>query len=125
MTTVPPRGISVLIVEDEAMIRMMVADMLEELGYGVAAEAGDIDDGVRLAQSADYGIALLDVNLNGRTVGPVAAAVAARNLPFVFASGYGAQGLPDEFRDRPALQKPFQMEALAAALEQALKRAAA
>ena len=119
-----PHG-SVLLVEDEVMIRMMVADMLEELGYSVAAEAGDINDAIHLAQSAEFDIAILDVNVNGKVISPVAEAISARNRPFIFATGYGAQGLPEEFRDRPTLQKPFQMESLAAVLQQALKGVAA
>ena len=112
---------SVLLVEDEVMIRMMVADMLEELGYTIVAEAGDIDEGIRLVQSTDFDIAILDVNVNGKVITPVAEAVQMRGKPFVFATGYGAQGLPEEFRDRPALQKPFQMETLAQMLVTTLK----
>jgi DNA-binding response OmpR family regulator len=119
MTTDPSRG-AVLIVEDEAMIRMMVADMLTDLGFSIAGEAASIADGVQLARSAEYDVALLDVNLNGEIVEPVARAVAERQRPFLFVSGYGTAGLPDAFRNHPALQKPFKMEALAAALDQAL-----
>jgi len=67
----PPRG-SVFLVEDEVMIRMMVADMLEELGFAVAAEAGDIDEAIRLAETADFDLAILDVNVNGKIISPVA-----------------------------------------------------
>lgn len=116
---------SVLLVEDEVMIRMMVADMLEELGYVIAAEAGDIDEGVRLVQVTDFDIAILDVNVNGKVITPVAEAVQLRGLPFVFATGYGAQGLPEKFRDRIALQKPFQIETLARTIESVLKGIAA
>lgn len=116
---------SVLLVEDEVMIRMMVADMLEEIGYIIAAESGDIDDAVRLVQTTDFDIAILDVNVNGKVITPVAEAVQLRGLPFIFATGYGAQGLPEKFRDRPALQKPFQIETLARTIEATLKGVAA
>lgn len=116
---------SVLLVEDEVMIRMMVADMLEELGYVIAGESGDIDEGIRLVQAIDFDIAILDVNVNGRVITPVAEAVQMRGLPFVFATGYGAQGLPEKFRDRPTLQKPFQIETLARTIETVLKGIAA
>ncbi|WP_424631262.1 response regulator [Bradyrhizobium sp. SYSU BS000235] len=116
---------SILLVEDEVMIRMMVADMLEELGYIIAGEAGDIDEAIRLVQAIDFDLAILDVNVNGKVISPVAEAVQMRNRPFVFATGYGAQGLPEKFRDRPALEKPFQMETLARAIEDALKGIAA
>lgn len=124
MTASKPPGNSVFLVEDEVMIRMMVADMLEELGYSVAAEAGDISEAVRLAAITAFDIAILDVNVNGKVISPVAEVIQARNLPFVFATGYGAQGLPEEYRDRPALQKPFQMESLAQVLETALRSVA-
>jgi CheY-like chemotaxis protein len=121
MTASKPPGGTVFLVEDEVMIRMMVADMLEELGYSVAAEAGEINEAVRLAGETDFDIAILDVNVNGKVISPVAEVIAARNRPFVFATGYGAQGLPEEFRDRPTLQKPFQMETLAKVLATTLK----
>ena len=117
--------ISILLVEDEAMIRMMVADMLEELGCTIAAEAGDIDEGVRLAHATDFDLAILDVNVNGKVITPVAEAVQMSGKPFVFATGYGAQGLPEKFRDRPTLQKPFQIETLARTIETVLKGIAA
>ena len=104
---------------------MMVADMLEELGYGIAAEAGDVSEAVKLAQSIEFDLAILDVNVNGKVISPVADLIAARDRPFIFATGYGSSGLPPEYRDRPALQKPFQIETLARAIEQALNRTAA
>ena len=125
MTASRPPGGSVFLVEDETMIRMMVAEMLEDLGYKVAGEAGDVDDALRLIETVDFDIALLDVNVNGKAITPVAHAIAARNRPFVFATGYGTQGMPEEFRDRPALQKPFQMETLARLLAVTLQNSAA
>ncbi|MEH6950691.1 response regulator [Nitrobacter sp. NHB1] len=124
MVPAKPPGGSVFLVEDEAMIRMMVADMLEELGYSIAAEAGEIEQALQLAQTTDFDIAILDVNVNGKLISPVAEVIEARNRPFIFATGYGTQGLPPEYRDRPALQKPFQMEGLAAMIERTLKGSA-
>ncbi|MEW6767812.1 MAG: response regulator [Pseudomonadota bacterium] len=115
----------VLLIEDEVMIRMMVADMLGELGYSIAGEAGDIDEAVRLVQAADFDIAILDVNVNSKIITPVAEAVTMRGRPFVFATGYGSDGLPEKFRDIPALQKPFQIETLRRAIEDALRDVAA
>ena len=112
MTIARPPGGSVFLVEDEAMIRMMVADMLEELGYSVAAETGEINEAIKLAGSTEFDIAILDVNVNGKVISPVADLLKARNRPFIFATGYGAQGVPEDYRDRPALQKPFQIESL-------------
>src|SRR5438552_2188657 len=123
-STRPPRG-SVFLVEDEVMIRMMVADMLDELGYTVAAEAGEIDEAMRLAQTTYFDLAILDVNVNGKVISPVADLIKARNRPFIFATGYGSSGLPEEYRDRPSLQKPFQLETLSRMIDTALKDAAA
>jgi CheY-like chemotaxis protein len=117
---VASRG-SVLLVEDETMIRMLVSDMLSDLGYAVAAEAGDIEQAIKLAQSAQFDIAILDVNVNGKIISPVAEAVALRNLPFVFATGYGSEGLPEQYRGHPALQKPFKLETLQQVIEAALQ----
>ena len=121
MSTPRQSGNSVFLVEDEAMIRMMVADMLEDLGYRLVAEAGDIIEATRLARTSTFDIAILDVNVNGKVISPVAEVIQARNIPFVFATGYGAQGLPEEFRGRPTLQKPFQMDTLKGMLEKTLE----
>jgi DNA-binding response OmpR family regulator len=118
----PPRG-SVFLVEDEVMIRMMVTDMLEELGYKVAAEAGEIGEAMRLAENTYFDLAILDVNVNGKVISPVADLLKARNRPFIFATGYGSSGLPEEYRDRPALQKPFQLETLGKAIDNVLRGA--
>ena len=120
MIATRPAGCSVFLVEDEVMIRMMVADMLEELGHSVAAEAGEIGEAVRLVQSTEFDLAILDVNVNGKVITPVAELITARNRPFIFATGYGATSLPLRFRNSPALQKPFDYEALAEALRKIL-----
>jgi CheY-like chemotaxis protein len=122
MGTARPNG-SVFLVEDEVMIRMMVADMLEELGYSVAAEAGEINEAIKLARSAEFDLAILDVNVNGKVISPVAELIKARNRPFIFATGYGSSGLPQEYRDRPALQKPFQIDTLGRIIDTALRSA--
>src|SRR3981081_58131 len=107
MTATRPPGGSVFLVEDEVMIRMMVADMLEELGYRVSAEAGEINEAIRLAQTAEFDLAILDVNVNGRVISPVADLIKARNRPFIFATGYGSPGLPQEYSERPPPPKPL------------------
>ena len=72
-------------------------------------------------QTADFDVAILDVNLNGQPISPVADALVARGRPFVFATGYGERGLPEPYRDRPTLKKPFQMEGLKQMLDDVLK----
>jgi DNA-binding NtrC family response regulator len=125
MTALRSSAGAVFLVEDEVMIRMMVAEMLEDLGYTVAAEAGEIRQAMKLAETADFDIAILDVNVNGKVISPVAKAIEHRNRPFIFATGYGTQGMPEEFRGRPALQKPFQIETLARMIEHTLRGSAA
>ena len=106
----------VLVVEDEYLIRMLLEDMLADLGYGVAAAVGTVAEASQVAASGDFNAAILDVNLDGQEIFPVADILAKRSLPFVFVTGYGERSLPDRYRDRPALQKPFQAEQLNAAL---------
>jgi len=115
----------VLIVEDDVMIRMLIEDMLGDLGFAVAAEASKVHEALAAVNSTAFDVAILDVNLSGETTGPVAEALAARGTPFVFATGYGEHGLPDQFRDRPLLKKPFQIESLKRMLETALSDARA
>jgi CheY-like chemotaxis protein len=115
-----PPGTRVLIVEDETMIRMLLVDMLTELGCTIAAEAANIAEALAAARATEFDVALLDVNLQGENTGAVAEVLDARGVPFVFATGYGGQGLPEAFRDRPALKKPFQMDGLEQMLRSAL-----
>lgn len=123
-TAAPPaRKASVLVVEDEVMIRMMVTDMLVDLGHSIAGEAGEIDEALRLAESADFDLAILDVNVNGRTIEPVAKAVERRKLPLLFSTGYSLDALPESFRGHPSLQKPFRIDTLQSAIDEALKAA--
>ncbi len=119
----PARKASVLVVEDEVMIRMMVTDMLVDLGHSIAAEAGEIDEALRLAESADFNLAILDVNVNGKTIEPVAKVVERRKVPLLFSTGYSVDALPESFRGRPSLQKPFRIDTLQTAIDEALKAA--
>jgi|SRR6185437_10787560 CheY-like chemotaxis protein len=113
----------VLVVEDEYLIRMLLEDMLADLGYDVAAAVGTIAEASDLAAKGDFNVAVLDVNLDGKEIYPVAAILAKRGLPFVFVTGYGERSLSEPYRDRPALQKPFQVEQLKSMLDGLLARA--
>ena len=106
----------VLVVEDEIMIRMLLEDMLEDLGFKVTLSAGRLDEAISLAREGEFDVAILDVNLDGELVYPVADVLAARGLPFAFSTGYGESGMPDIYRDRPTLLKPFQLAGLEKAL---------
>src|SRR5262245_28646567 len=98
---------------------MLLADMLGEIGYSVAAEAASIDEALAATRKTDCALAILDADLNGRSGSPVADALVARDIRFVFVTGYGDHGLP-AYRDRPTLRKPFQMDALKRALQERL-----
>ena len=108
--------IRVLVVEDEYLIRMLVEDMLADLGYAVAAAVGTMAEASELAATGDFSAAILDVNLDGNEIFPVADILSGRGVPFVFVTGYGERSIPEPYRDRPALQKPFQADQLGAAL---------
>jgi|SRR5882757_7007071 CheY-like chemotaxis protein len=108
------------LVEDEALLRMMTAEMLEELGHRVVAEARSISAAEPLARTAVFDLAVLDINVGGKIITPIAEIIADRGLPFIFVSGYGLEGRPQSFQDRPALRKPFLIESLAQIIEKAL-----
>lgn len=97
----------VLVVEDEAIVAMLLEDLLAEMGCTVVAVAGSIDAALQAAQTLDYDLAILDVNLDGSETYPVADAVVARQLPSVFVTGYGLAGLRETYRHLPVLTKPF------------------
>ena len=109
-------GTRVLVVEDEYLIRMLLEDMLADLGYEIAAAVGTIAEASELAANAQFDVAILDVNVDGKEIYPVADILAKRGLPFVFVSGYGEGSLAEPYRGRPALQKPFQAEQIKATL---------
>lgn len=119
-------GRRVLVVEDETMIAMLVEDMLDELGCAVVGPAHALDVALALAKTeTDLDAALLDVNLAGQSVFPVADALRAKGVPAVFSTGYGEVGLKGHYRDAPVLQKPFRAGDLERALTAALGAAQA
>jgi CheY-like chemotaxis protein len=100
------------VVEDEAMVAMLLESMLQELGHEVVAIAGKTHEAARLATEAPIDLAVLDVNLNGEFTYEIARLLQTRGIPFLFATGYGNAGLSPEWRDVPTLQKPFQLREL-------------
>jgi CheY-like chemotaxis protein len=115
----PAKQAKLLIVEDDALVRMLLADMVGELGYTLAAEAASIDEALEATRKTDFDLAILDVDLKGRSVSPVADALVARDIGFVFVTGYDDHGL-FPYRDRPTLRKPFQIDALRRCCKSAL-----
>ena len=123
-TAEPLQGVRVLLVEDEALVAMLMEDMLEDQGGAVVATASRLDEALAHAQDLmlEFDVAVLDLNLAGENTFPVAAILEKRGVPFVFATGYGAGGLPPEWRARPTLQKPFTASDVAAVLAKTLGR---
>jgi CheY-like chemotaxis protein len=113
-------GASVFLVEDETLLRMMMTEMLEELGHKVIAEAGSIQTAEPLARTSTFDVAVFDINVAGSNITPIAEIVAARGLPFVFVSGYGPEGLPAMFKDKPVLRKPFSIAEFGRVINSAL-----
>lgn len=100
-------GLKILLVEDEAMIAMLVEDMLTDSGATVVGPAGGVKAALEAISSEQIDGALLDVNLGGEQSFDVADALARRRIPFVFVTGYGGQGVRERYPDAPTLQKPF------------------
>lgn len=117
-------GLKVLVVEDEALVAMLLEDMLADHGCVVAGTAGRVSQAMEMIKDDSLQIeaAILDVNLVGEPSFPLAALLAEKGVPFVFATGYGAGGLPEAWRDRPTLQKPFSHEEVGRMLKQAVGR---
>jgi CheY-like chemotaxis protein len=119
MTNTPMAG-KVLIVEDEMLIAMMLQDMVADAGLEVEGVANSLTAGIELARRADFDLAILDINLNGEEVYPVAEILRKRGIPFIFSTGYGAGGVRSGFDGAPQVMKPFQQDLLMDALKTAL-----
>lgn len=99
---------------------MLIEDMLEEIGCRLAGSASTVADALRLTRQDGVDVAVLDVNVAGENIQPVAAALADAGVPFIFSTGYGPAGLDSRWRERPVLAKPFLAEDLRGALLRAI-----
>lgn len=101
-------GTNVVVVEDESLVLFNLEDILTELGCIVVGPAMRLEQAKQLVEQAtEVDVAILDVNLGGQPVFAVAEALRARDVKIVFATGYGREGLPAEWRDYPVLLKPY------------------
>ena len=107
------QGLKVLVVEDEMMVSMLIEDMLGDLGCTVVGPASRIEEAFELAKTAEIDCAVLDVNLGGQPIFPLADVLREKGAPFAFATGYGDAGLRDVDKGTPVLQKPFRESDLA------------
>ncbi len=97
----------ILVVEDEALVAMLVEDALTDAGFAVLGPARSVAQALEMLRGAAPDAAVLDLNLGGENSLAVAEALAARGIPFVVATGYGAAGLPAHLRHIPVLPKPY------------------
>ena len=118
-------GRRVLVVEDEALVSMLLEDMLDDLGCRVLGPMMRVREALAfVAKSvAEVDVAILDVNVAGEVSFPIAEALDAHGVPFVLATGYDDAGIDERWRSRPVLRKPFLASQLEAVLKQALSAA--
>jgi CheY-like chemotaxis protein len=102
----------IMIVEDEALVAMSLAELVEELGFSVIGPFGRVRDAATALKDGGIDAAILDVNLGGEMVYPLADVLREGRVPFVFMTGYGAESIERRFANVPVLQKPVEPQAL-------------
>jgi CheY-like chemotaxis protein len=107
---------SVLVVEDEVMISFLIQDLLEELGCQTVWQAPSVSEALNVLAQHKPDLAVLDVNVAGELVYPVAERLSDAGVPFLFTTGYGRVGMPERWNQRPVLQKPYDANNLSAVL---------
>jgi CheY-like chemotaxis protein len=116
----PFSGRRVFVVEDEMVVAWLLEDMLAELGCVVIGPAAKVNQALVMIEANAIDVAVLDVNLNGEMSYPIADALSARGVPFVFVTGYDKDSMLEGYRIRPVLQKPFHRAELSTTLARLL-----
>ncbi len=111
---------TILVVEDEPLIAMMLEDFLESLGHSVRATCDTVKDALAEADKGGFDLAILDVNLKGENVWPVAERLREQGIPFVLATGGHVDPPPPEFASVPVIEKPYTVDRVTPALDAAL-----
>lgn len=106
----------ILVIEDEMLVALLIVDMVTELGFEVVGPAMRLEPGLAMARQEQFDLAILDVNLASEKSFAIADALKLRGIPFIFATGYGAQGVNEAHRGIRTLQKPFDSQELARAI---------
>lgn len=114
-------GRSILVVEDEPLIAMMLEDFLETLGHSIHQSCDNLGDAIAAAKTDGFDVAILDVNIKGESVWPVAELLRDKSIPFVIASGGHVEPPPAAFADAPMLQKPYTIDRIPPAIDQAME----
>ncbi len=117
------KGLRVLVVEDEPLVAMLIEEYLLDFGCTIAGSARRVAKGIGMLRESEIDVAVLDVNVAGESVEPLAIELEQRKIPFTFASGYGAKGIGERWSAHPILQKPFSPDDLRAALMKLLEKA--
>lgn len=102
----------ILVVEDEFLVAALLEDDLNAAGYAVVGPFTSLASATQAARGGRLDLAILDVNLNGEMVYPLADELLARKVPFIFLSGYGLQDMPEKYRGAPRIAKPYDPPAL-------------
>ncbi len=110
---------AILVVEDESILAMLLEDFLVDLGHALPSIASTVEQGLRILDARPIDFAILDINLGGEKSFPVADALDARGIPYIFMTGYGTAGVPERLSHHRVLQKPYGADALREALAQA------
>lgn len=110
---------TILVVEDEPLIAMMLEDFLESLGHSVIATCETLQDALAEAEKGEFDLAILDVNLKGESVWPLAERLRDMQIPFVLATGGHVDPPPAQFADVPVIEKPYTVDRVTPALEAA------
>jgi CheY-like chemotaxis protein len=110
------QGLRVLVVEDETLVAMLIEEYLADFGCNIVFSGRRVGKTLYALKSLEVEAAVLDVNVAGESVSPVAEVLELRKVPFIFASGYGIKGVDERWSTRPVLQKPFSAMELQAAL---------
>ena len=114
-----PGSLRFMILDDEGIIALDLAEMLHDLGHSVVATATRVDRGIEFATHGELDMAILDINVHGVDSFPIATILQGRGVPVIFASGYGKRGLIDGFRDAHVLTKPYGIASLTQAVAKA------
>ena len=110
---------SILIIEDEPLIAMMLEDFLESLGHRVHATCESVGEAVKAVDQGGFELAILDVNLKGENVWPVASRLREKQVPFVLATGGHVDPPPAEFNSVPVIEKPYTIDRVNPAIDAA------
>ncbi|HVM21781.1 MAG TPA: response regulator [Sphingomicrobium sp.] len=118
MEAAAPRlaGRRILVVEDSPVVAPFTVDLLEELGCTVVGPAPNMAAARECIEAGAFDAAMMDIHIRGERVFALCEALAAKDVPFIFTSGYADSGMPDKWQDRPRLQKPYTIDQVEEAL---------